>query len=150
MRSEPFRFEDEDLFGVEGQFLLDRDGQSYQLSVQLKGEWVNADFDPIPLALSTHLAEQGIVVGQRPLLGADWLVDLRRLGFGQSRSVSMLDMKPEGDLVVMIWIRGRQQVDWSLPLAGDTLQKLKVAAQACTEPEPTADPNAPPGPNTTP
>lgn len=144
VRSEPFRFEHEDLFGIEGRFVLERDGQSYQLSVQLSGDWVNANLDPVPLALSARLNEQGVLVGQRPLQGADWLLELRRFGFGQSRSAAILDAQDEGDLVVTIWIRGRQQMDWSLPLAGDTLRKLKATAETCTEPTlPAETKNAP-------
>lgn len=132
--SEPFRFEHEDLFGLDGRFVLDRDGEAFQLSVQVAGAWVNANLDPVPVTLSTRLAQQGVMMGQSPLQEADWMLDLRRLGFGQSRAAAMLDSQVDGDVYVLVWIRGRPQVDWSLPLPPDTLSKLKAQAEACTIP----------------
>lgn len=146
VQSEPFRFESEDLFGVEGRLLLQRDGQTYQLSVQLTGDWVNSNLDPVPLALSTRLTQQGLLIGQSALQSPDWLLDLRRMGFGHSRSQALLEAKGQGgqyaeaeasgDIVVLIWIRGRKQADWSLPLPPNALQSLKTQAQACTIPDP--------------
>jgi len=141
--SEPFRFEHEDLLGVEAILEMQRDENAYQLGLRVKGEWIDQEFEARPLVLKPMLSDQGLIVGDGGLANPDWLADLRFMGFGHSRTRGLLESaKTALDLHVVIHIRGRAGADWSLPIPAALLGELRQRAFECKdnpiapEPEP--------------
>lgn len=134
VESDAYRFEHEDLLGIETRLAMVRDEGAYQLAIQLKGEWVDPEFEPRQVALVPDLSRQGLVVGEGGLANPDWLTDLRILGFGHSRTRSLTAAaKTALDLHVVIHIQGREQADWSLPIPSGILEDLRSRALACDE-----------------
>lgn len=132
VESDAFRFEHEDLLGIEARLAMMRDEGAYQLAIHLKGEWVDPDFEARQIALVPDLSRQGLVVGDGGLANPDWLTDLRVLGFGHSRTQSLLkSAKTALDLHVVIHIQGREEADWSLPIPSGLLEDLRNRALAC-------------------
>lgn len=132
--SEPFRFEHEDLLGVEAILEMHRDEDTYQLGLRARGEWIDPEFEARPLVLKPALADQGLIVGDGGLANPDWLADLRFLGFGHSRTRGLLESaKTALDLHVVIHIRGRAEADWSLPIPAAMLDELRQRAFECKD-----------------
>ncbi len=132
VESGAFRFEHEDLLGVEAKLVMSRDQSTYQLAIRIKGEWLDAELLPRQVALVQDLGRQGLVVGDGGLANPDWMNDLRVLGYGHSRTRSLVESaKTALDLHVVIHARGREQPDWSLPIPAGTLETLRNEALAC-------------------
>ncbi|MBK8284381.1 MAG: DUF4124 domain-containing protein [Ahniella sp.] len=132
VESAAFRFEHEDLMGIEAKLVMNRDQSTYQLAIQIKGEWLDAELVPKQVSLVQDLGRQGLVVGEGGLANPDWMTNLRVLGYGHSRTRGLVDSaKTALDLHVVIHIRGREEPDWSLPIPAGILETLRNEALAC-------------------